>query len=241
MNGNGHLPITPPAPSSNPVEAANILKVYYNQLFTQADRQVEELEAELAKARAKRDAAKVLADQAEQMLERVEEFQKIMGVGTEEEKAETSSVPDSYVPMSEDSTEVEEEGFVYFAEDESLEDDEHAILITEDDIVPIAKTSIAPDGTVEVEMLPQFEGMKKLDAIATILEKNSDRIIHRSSIMQELFGIIEDKEVRKVVLGRVGAAMTAGKKRGMWFADPRNEGFYTSNLELIKGNKKAPR
>lgn len=235
-NGNGHLSLSTSVSPSNPAEAATILKVYYNDLLSQADKELEQLEAELAKARAKRDAVKELADQAASMLQGIENLQKI---GMDAEKVSLSPSPASVsCPDLSDDTELGTENF-YLAAEDTVE--EQALVISEDDIPPTAKIIINDDGTVEAEMLPRFEGMKRNEAIALILEENSDRILHRSSIAQEMFGHIEDKDARRIVVGRVGAALTSGKGKGLWFSDPRNEGFYTCNRDLIKGNKKAPR
>jgi hypothetical protein len=239
INGNGQTYITSAAPSSDPVEAATILKVYYNDLLAQADRAVEELEAELAKVRAKRDAAQVLADQAAFMLERVQEFH---GIEADVESS-TPSPPAVLISPSEPPEDFEDDIPPAAASPHifAMREEEEGVMITEDDLPPRAKVVIHDDGSVEAQMLPRFEGMKQKEAIALILEENGDRLMHRSSIAQEMFGHIEDKEMRRTIIGRVGAALTAGKGKGLWFLDPRNEGFYTCNEKLIKGNKKAPR
>lgn len=245
-NGNGYPPIPSLASPNDPVEAANILKVYYSELLAEAQKIVTEKEAELAKICAKRDALKELAEQAEQMLQGIKRFQQI-GTGTEEVSLPPDPAPVSHLPIPDellDELDMEEADFdIYVAEEDSVKE-EPALVLNEDEIPnspPLATIIVDSEGGVKAKMLPRFNGMTKTAAITQILEENSDRVMHRASVMEEMHGRIEDKEVRKIIVSRVGAALTAGRVKEIWYADPHNEGFYTANQSLIKGKRKTPR
>jgi hypothetical protein len=213
---------------NNPLDAANILKVYYSDLSDSLRKEAEELRQRLEEVESKLSVAESLRSQAEGLVQGTLQLGLTSATpaappssnGHYQQQAIPLDVPTEEEPNTEG------------------ESDEDIVLDFEGEETPLATVRMSDDGNVEIDFLPRFSGMKKVDAISLILKENDDRLMHRSSIMTELYGRIDDDRVRALALSRIGGSLTSGKEQGKWFADPSSQGFYTANRDLIKKTRR---
>jgi hypothetical protein len=73
-------------------------------------------------------------------------------------------------------------------------------------------------------LLPEFEGEKKLDAIAMVLEKYRGEVLHHDTIIQTLYGdlSIEDLKAERV---RIKTALLTGVKNKRWDKAPKPSSY----------------
>jgi hypothetical protein len=68
-------------------------------------------------------------------------------------------------------------------------------------------------------ILPAFEGMTKLDAIATVLEQNLGEVLHQDTIIQMLYGDLSLEELKKERV-RMDTLLRNGVKNNKWKKAP---------------------
>jgi hypothetical protein len=95
-----------------------------------------------------------------------------------------------------------------------------------------AETAIAPIESPTLEtapaaakkrdsltVLPAFEGMTKLDAIAKVLEQNLGEVLHQDTIIQMLYGDLSLEELKKERV-RMDTCLRNGVKANKWKKAP---------------------
>jgi hypothetical protein len=80
------------------------------------------------------------------------------------------------------------------------------------------KTNSAKE-RISLTVLPAFEGMTKLDAIAAVLGQNPGEVLHKDTIIQILYGnlSIEDLKTERV---RMDTCLRNGVKTNRWQKAP---------------------
>lgn len=68
---------------------------------------------------------------------------------------------------------------------------------------------------ISLPLLPSFDGMTKLEAIASVLEKDRGEILHHDTIIQSLYGDLDLEEL-KAERVRIKTALLGGVKNGKW-------------------------
>jgi hypothetical protein len=92
-------------------------------------------------------------------------------------------------------------------------------------------TTKAPNSRVSLPFLPTFKGMKKLDAIAQVLEDASDEVLHHDEIIQALYGTLSLEDLKAERL-RMKTAMYQGVKQNLWQKAPSPSSY---TLKSFKG------
>lgn len=81
-----------------------------------------------------------------------------------------------------------------------------------------------------INVLPQFKGLTKLDAVWQIFKENKDRVLHPKFIMRSLYGeLSEDNQM--IAMARVREILVRGKQRKHWRKVPDSGGCYALNVE----------
>jgi hypothetical protein len=84
----------------------------------------------------------------------------------------------------------------------------------------------------EVPMLPQYQALRRMDAIRRLLHEYTGTVCHIDFIVRSLYGELEST-LFKIVKGRVQSSLTQGRERGYWSAIPNEPGCYTLDLSLL--------
>lgn len=83
---------------------------------------------------------------------------------------------------------------------------------------PNTKTSTAktkePRSGKSFPMLPEYQGMMKIDAIAKVLTQQSDRVVHQDTIIQLLYGDLSPEELH-LESRRMRASLFRGVDKGL--------------------------
>ena len=80
-------------------------------------------------------------------------------------------------------------------------------------------------GRDSLPMLPQFEGMTKLEAISSVLGEQSGHVLHQDSIIQLLYGDLSP-EVLSEETRRLRASLFQGVRKGLWQKAPKQPSSY---------------
>jgi hypothetical protein len=78
-----------------------------------------------------------------------------------------------------------------------------------------AKVATAPRGRDSISLLPAYEGMNKLEAIAQVLMEQSGHVLHQDTIFQLLYGEVSP-EVLSEESRRMRASLFQGVSKGLW-------------------------
>jgi hypothetical protein len=70
-----------------------------------------------------------------------------------------------------------------------------------------------------LEVLPAFEGLSKLDAIAAVLEQVPGEVLHQDTIIQTLYGDLSPEDLKKERV-RIDASLRNGVKANKWKKAP---------------------
>jgi hypothetical protein len=70
-----------------------------------------------------------------------------------------------------------------------------------------------------LDVLPAFEGLSKLDAIAKVLEQNSGEVLHQDTIIQTLYGDLSPEDLKKERV-RIDTSLRNGVKANKWKKAP---------------------
>jgi hypothetical protein len=93
---------------------------------------------------------------------------------------------------------------------------------TEAVIAPIESPTLKTDPTkkrISLMVLPAYEGLTKLDAIATVLEKNLGEMLHQDTIIQMLYGDLSLEDLKKERV-RMDTCLRNGVKVHKWKKAP---------------------
>lgn len=102
----------------------------------------------------------------------------------------------------------------------------------------ISSTSKAPpslhmNGGQQVEMLPPYQGMNRMEALSLLLTEHSGTVLHLGFIVRSLYGELEPS-LFKVLKTRVGSSLTQGVEQKLWARVTDEPGCYTLDLKLIE-------
>ncbi|MEM6752751.1 MAG: hypothetical protein AAF630_07265 [Cyanobacteria bacterium P01_C01_bin.38] len=84
----------------------------------------------------------------------------------------------------------------------------------------------------DIQMLPEFRHISRIEAIKQLLEDNKGKVCHIDFVVRSLYGDLESTAF-KVVKGRVHSSLTHGKEQMYWESVPDEPGCYTLDLNLI--------
>jgi hypothetical protein len=87
-------------------------------------------------------------------------------------------------------------------------------------------------------LLPQYQGMTKLEAISQILSEQSGHVLHQDTITQLLYGDLSS-EVLKVESRRMRASLFQGVTKGLWQRAPKHPSCYVTKASS-NGNGRKP-
>jgi hypothetical protein len=93
----------------------------------------------------------------------------------------------------------------------------------------------APDSRVSLPLLPAYEGLKKLDAIALVMQSRQGTVVHQDEIIQTIYGDL-NPEALKVERLRMKAALIQGVNKKLWQKAPKPSSYI---LKSSKATEKA--
>jgi hypothetical protein len=91
----------------------------------------------------------------------------------------------------------------------------------------------ADQGGSEVELLSQYQGMNRIEALSKVLTAHIGTVLHLDFIVWELYGELEPLQF-KVIKSRVGSSLTQGVEQNRWARVPDSPGCYTLDLSLVE-------
>jgi hypothetical protein len=89
-------------------------------------------------------------------------------------------------------------------------------------IAPLDPPTLKTDSVkkrISLTVLPAFEGMTKLDAIAKVLEQNLGEVLHQDTIIQMLYGDLSSEDLKKERV-RMDTLLRNGVKNNKWKKAP---------------------
>ncbi|HEY9653248.1 MAG TPA: hypothetical protein V6C95_21495 [Coleofasciculaceae cyanobacterium] len=89
------------------------------------------------------------------------------------------------------------------------------------------------EGVQEVEMLPPYQGMNRMEALSLLFAEHSGTVLHLDFIVRSLYGIVEPT-LLKVIKKRVGNNLTSGVEQKLWARVADSPGCYTLDLKLVE-------
>ncbi|AFY54549.1 hypothetical protein Riv7116_2012 [Rivularia sp. PCC 7116] len=99
---------------------------------------------------------------------------------------------------------------------------------------PKAKKQLVPQRTKKIPMLPQYEGQFLIDAISSFLEENSGKIYSVSEIIEQIYGALDDEEIRDMkIRSMVLGELSRGYRIGRFARVPNKLGYYTWDLDTV--------
>ena len=97
-----------------------------------------------------------------------------------------------------------------------------------------ARKQLVPQRTKKIPMLPQYEGQFLIDAISSFLEDNSGKIYSVSEIIEQIYGALDDEEIRDMkIRSMVLGELSRGYRIGRFARVPNKLGYYTWDLETV--------
>jgi hypothetical protein len=97
-----------------------------------------------------------------------------------------------------------------------------------------AEAAIAPSEISAPSLLPVYDGMNKLEAIAQILTQQSGQPLHQDTIFRLLYGDVSP-EVLKAESQRIRASLFQGVRKGLWDKSTDQRSSY---LATASGDRK---
>ncbi|NJM74888.1 MAG: hypothetical protein HC852_02850 [Acaryochloridaceae cyanobacterium RU_4_10] len=95
--------------------------------------------------------------------------------------------------------------------------------------VPSTQTTTAktktPTSGKSFPMLPDYQGMTKIDAIAKVLTEQSNHVVHQDRIIQLLYGDLSLEELH-LESRRMRASLFRGVDKGLWERAPKQPSSY---------------
>jgi hypothetical protein len=110
---------------------------------------------------------------------------------------------------------------------------------TETAIAPIKPPMLKTDPAkqrISLPILPAHEGMTKLDAIATVLEKNLGEVLHQDRIIQLLYGELSLADLKKERV-RMDTCLRNGVKAHRWKKAPIAASYVLEAVAVGKPNR----
>ena len=99
---------------------------------------------------------------------------------------------------------------------------------------PKARKPLLPHKTKKIPMLPQYEGQFLIDAISSFLEENSGKIYSVSEIIEEIYGALDEEEIREMkIRSMVLGELSRGYRIGRFARVPNKLGYYTWDLDMM--------
>ncbi|MEM9927487.1 MAG: hypothetical protein AAF915_27750 [Cyanobacteria bacterium P01_D01_bin.50] len=93
---------------------------------------------------------------------------------------------------------------------------------------------LIPQRTKKIPMLPQYEGQFLIDAISSFLEKNSGKIYSVSEIIEQIYGALDEEEIREMkIRSMVLGELSRGYRIGRFARVPNKLGYYTWDLDTV--------
>jgi hypothetical protein len=99
---------------------------------------------------------------------------------------------------------------------------------------PKALANKSSGGRDSLPLLPEFEGMNKLEAISKVLTGQSGHVLHQDSILQMLYGDLSP-DVLKGETRKLRASLFQGVSKGLWQKAPKQPSSYLT--KATKGRK----
>ena len=93
--------------------------------------------------------------------------------------------------------------------------------------------STSSDGVQDVEMLPLYQSMNRIDALSLVLTEHSGTVLHLDFIVRSLYGELEPS-LFKVIKNRVGSSLKQGVEQRLWARVSDSPGCYTKDLKLVE-------
>ncbi len=93
--------------------------------------------------------------------------------------------------------------------------------------------STSSDGVQDVEMLPLYQGMNRIDALSLVLTEHSGTVLHLDFIVRSLYGELEPS-LFKVIKNQVGSSLKQGVEQRLWARITDSSGCYTKDLSLVE-------
>ena len=94
-------------------------------------------------------------------------------------------------------------------------------------------SSSSKDGVQEVEMLPPYQGMNRMEALSLLFAEHSGTVLHLDFIVRSLYGTVEPT-LLKVIKKRVWNNLTSGVEQKLWARVADSPGCYTLSLKLVE-------
>jgi len=99
--------------------------------------------------------------------------------------------------------------------------------------------STSSDGVQDVEMLPNYQGMNRIEALSLLLAEHSGTVLHLDFIVRSLYGELEPS-LFKVIKSRVRSSLTQGVEQKLWARVTDSPGCYTFDLSLVEPAEPPP-
>ena len=97
-----------------------------------------------------------------------------------------------------------------------------------------ARKPLIPQRTKKIPMLPQYEGQFLIDAISSFLEQNSGKIYSVSEIIEQIYGALDEEEIREMkIRSMVLGELSRGYRIGRFARVPNKLGYYTWDLDTV--------
>jgi len=93
--------------------------------------------------------------------------------------------------------------------------------------------STSSDGVQDVEMLPLYQGMNRIDALSLVLTEHSGTVLHLDFIVRSLYGEL-GPSLFKVIKNQVGSSLKQGVEQQLWGRVVDSPGCYTKDLSLVE-------
>jgi len=93
--------------------------------------------------------------------------------------------------------------------------------------------STSSDGVQDVEMLPLYQGMNRIDALSLLLTEHSGTVLHLDFIVRSVYGELEPS-LFKVIKNQVGSSLKQGVEQRLWARITDSPGCYTKDLSLVE-------
>lgn len=99
---------------------------------------------------------------------------------------------------------------------------------------PKTRKPLVPQRTKKIPMLPQYEGQFLIDAISSFLEENSGKIYSVSEIIEQIYGALDEEEIRDMkIRSMVLGELSRGYRIGRFARVPNKLGYYTWDLDTV--------
>ncbi len=101
-------------------------------------------------------------------------------------------------------------------------------------VKPKTRKPLVPQKTKKIPMLPQYEGRFLIDAISFFLEENVGKIYSVSEIIEQIYGALDDEEIRDMkIRSMVLGELSRGYRIGRFARVPNKLGYYTWDLDSV--------